>query len=351
MILINPSSRSTLKAFQPFLPVAVPVGIGYLMAIARQEGLNANFIDEQVEDNLFDLVAKYIQDMQPPYFFGFSVLTASYSRALLVSVQLKKLYPNCIVCFGGIHPTAMPEEVLSHPWIDIVVQGEAERILPELYRSVKAKRDYKHIEGLSYRQNGQIIHNKRAPIIEDLDSLPVFPYHIFKSKRYDLGFIVSSRGCPYQCIFCSNRVATGKKYRFRSTESMIHDLEILYTQYDKKNICFLDDNLLVDKKRIYQLLAKIKNKRLHEKMTFAFQARGDNVDNELLNDLYSSGFRSVSFGLETASDRLMKILKKGETVAQCSEAVRMAKQNWIPCDRYVYLCTSRGNPRRSNSLC
>ena len=98
------------------------------------------------------------------------------------------------------------------------------------------------------------------------------------------------------------------------------------SKYNKRYVLFLDDNLLVSRKRIYSLLEEIKKSGLDKKMTFNFQARGDNVDYTLLQDLYNSGFRSVFFGLETASERLMKVIKKGETVAQCIEAVKMAKE-------------------------
>ena len=326
MILINSSPQNALRLFQPFLPIYVPIGVGYLMAVAEREGIDAKCIDEQVQENTLDLVAEYAKALEPPYFFGFSVLTAAFEHALAVSQRLKELYPDSVICFGGPHPTAMPDEVLAYPQVDIVVRGEGEQVLPELYRCVKARRDFTHLTGISYRRNGQVRHNQDAPVIQDLDSLPPFPYHLFTSPRYDLGFIVSSRGCPYHCIFCSNRVTTGKRYRYRNTEAVVAELEILYAKYHRRFVLFLDDNLLVNKKRIYLLLEEIQAKGLHKKMTFSFQARGDNVDEALLRDLYRSGFRSVFFGLETASERIMQLLKKGETVAQCLEAVRMAKQ-------------------------
>ena len=228
MILINSSPKNSLKIFQPFLPIAVPMGIGYLLGVAEREGIDINFIDEQVQENIFETISAYTKKMTPPYIFGFSVLTAAYKRSIFVSQKLKELYPDSIICFGGVHPTAMPESVLSFKHIDLVIRGEGEQILPELYRCLKDKKDFTHLESLSYRRNGLVVHNKSAPMIEDLDSLPPFPHHRFTSKQYDRGFILSSRGCPHNCIFCSNRVTTGKKYRFRSAESIIQEIELLY---------------------------------------------------------------------------------------------------------------------------
>lgn len=331
MILINSSPKDALKIFQPFLPVSVPVGIGCLVAFAEREKIKVKIIDEQIEDDVLGLIFEYVKDFPRPYIFGFSVLTAGFKRAVVLSEELKRIFPDSVILFGGIHPSACPDDVLSYKHIDAVIRGEGERSLVEFYKCVKGGRDFTHLDGLSYRNNGLISHNKIAQDSISLDELPAFPYHLFKSKRYDLSFVVGSRGCPHRCIFCSNRVTTGKKYRYSSTKSIIKDLDWVYNQYfaknpGKRNVQFLDDNLLVNKERIYELIGYIKIKDYDKKMTFSFQARGDNVSYKLLQDLYDAGFKSVFFGLETASERIMKIIKKDETVAQCVDAVKMAKK-------------------------
>lgn len=326
MILINSSPKDALKIFQPFLPIFIPVGIGCLMGALDREGIGARFIDEQVEENTIDLVRQYVDGMERPYIFGFSVLTAAYKSAIEVSKELKTLYPDSVILFGGIHPTALPEEVLSHGHVDFVIRGEGEKGLVDLYRCVKEGRDFRGIPNLSYRDNGAIVHNERSFVLDDLSNYPPFPYHLFTSPRYDLGFVMSSRGCPYKCIFCSNRVTTGMKYRYRSAAAIVDELEMLYRDYNKRYILFLDDNFLVNKTRVYQLIDEIKKRGLDKKMSFNFQARGDNTDENILNSLYDAGFRSIFFGLETSSEDIMKTIKKGETVAQCVTAVKAAKR-------------------------
>lgn len=331
MILINSSPKDALKIFQPFLPIFVPIGAGYLLAYAQQQNIKVKFIDEQIEDDAVALAVGYVKDLPRPYIFAFSVLTASFKSAILVSQELKKRFPDSVIVFGGIHPTALPEETLSYAHIDAVIRGEGERELVEFYKCVKENRDFTQVEGLSYRQGENIIHNRISQDPVNLDSLPDFPYHLFKSDRYDLGFVVSSRGCPHRCIFCSNRVTTGKKYRYTSAKKIMHDLDWVYNQYlikkpGKRNIQFLDDNLLVNQDRVYELLAEIKKAGFDKSLTFSFQARGDNVNFKILKDLYDAGFKSVFFGLETASEEIMKLIKKDETVARCVEAVKMAKQ-------------------------
>ncbi len=170
------------------------------------------------------------------------------------------------------------------------------------------------------------MHNKRTVHSEKMDAYLPFPYHRFSPKKYDLGFLISSRGCPYECIFCSNRVTTGRNYRFRSAGVLAEELEMLNLRYGRRFIQFLDDNFLVNKERVYLLIDEIRKKGLHKKMTFNIQARGDNVDERILKDLFDASFRSIFFGIESSSESVMKVIKKGETVAQCIEGVKMAKR-------------------------
>ncbi len=323
MILINSSPKNALKIFQPFLPIFVPIGVGSLLSALAAEDIEATFIDEQLEADPLGKIELLIKKEQKPYIFGFSVLTAAFKSSLELSRKLRALYPDCVIIFGGLHPTTMPDEVLAYPHIDYVVRGEGEHALAELYRALRAGTDIFAIDNLSFRRDGKILHN---PINAQRDySLP-FPYHLFDGRHYDLGFVLSSRGCPYNCIFCSNRTTTGKRYRHKAAQDIAYELEKLHLRHGKNYVLFLDDNLLVNRPRVYELIEEIKRRGLHKKMTFNFQARGDNVDRQLLTDLYQAGFRSVFFGLETASETVMKTIKKGETVAQCAQAVRLAKE-------------------------
>jgi anaerobic magnesium-protoporphyrin IX monomethyl ester cyclase len=327
MILINSSPKTALKIFQPFLPIYVPVGMGYLLGMAEKEGIPPRHVDEQVEDDVLGRVQEHLKGMEKPYIFGFSILTAAFKNAVELSKRLKELYPDSFIIFGGIHPTSMPEESLSLPQVDVVLRGEAELQLIELYRCIKERKDFTHIDNLSYRgADGKVVNNPFVKGRINLDEVPQFPYHLYSPKQYDLGFVVSSRGCPHNCIFCSNRITTGKRYRIRSSMPVVEELEMLSKNYDRRSILFFDDNLLVGKKRIYDMLAEIRRRGLDKKQIYNFQARGDNADRDLLTEMYATGFRSVFFGLETASEEIMKTIKKGETVAECSEAVRMAKE-------------------------
>ncbi|RJX31619.1 MAG: radical SAM protein [Desulfarculus sp.] len=326
MILINACQDDTMKVFQPFARYNVPVGIGYLYAVLRMHGLPVHLIDEQVADDTLGLVENYRRQLAPPYTFGFSVLTAGLSRSLHLARRLKQSIPGCKVVFGGIHPSAAPEEILAFPQVDLVVRGEAEDVILDLYQALKRGEDTQHLPNLSYRRNGRLVHNPLQTKPVDLDALPPFPYELFTAPQYDLGAVMSSRGCPYNCIFCSNRVTTGKRYRYRAAEKIAQEIKTLHDQYGIRHILFLDDNLMVDRSRVYALLNQLRQMGLQGRISYTFQSRCDNVDQATLGDLYAAGFSNISFGLETASDHVMQTIKKGETVAQCHSAVALAKQ-------------------------
>ena len=351
MILINSSPKNALKIFQPFLPISVPIGLGCLAAVCLKEGIPSAFLDEQVEPDMLSAVQKALADFRPPYIFGFSVLTASLKAALDLSKALKARYPDSVVVFGGVHPTAVPAEVLAHEQVDLVVRGEGENILVQLHQRIKNRADVSDLPGLSFRKNGQVVHNPMPADGVDLTSLPPFPYHIFTHEKYDLGFLVTSRGCPYHCIFCSNRVTTGKRYRFISNDLVMEQLEMLYTKRGQTFFMFLDDNFLVDKKRLYDLLERIKARGWHKVLRFSCQGRGDNVDRPLLEAMYEAGFKSIFFGIETASEDLMRLVQKGETVQEVVQAVHLAKSiGFFVSATFIFALPTETHEDRMNAV-
>ena len=351
MILINSSPRNALGIFQPFLPITPPIGLGFLAAAAERESVPVTIIDEQIERDVLGLIAKTVPSEPQPLFFGFSVLTASLDQAVILSAEVKKRYPGSTICFGGAHPTAMPDEILSFPHIDYVIRGEAEKPLVDLYRALQEHRDVRDIENLAYCRDGQVCINPISYVVADMDAMPGFPYERFLGQPYDIGIVLSSRGCPYKCIFCSNQIATGKRYRFRNPVSVVDDLEFVYRTAGVTDVGFFDDNFLVNRHRVLEILAEIRKRDLHESMTFSFQARGDNVDRELLKELYESGFHHVFFGLETASNRLLQVLDKGETVEQCIQAVRWAKElNYRVSGTFIYAIPGETHRDRMDTL-
>jgi radical SAM superfamily enzyme YgiQ (UPF0313 family) len=329
MILINPGYDRVKKlgGFSRYVPISIPIGIGYLAGYLIKHNKKVKILDEEVDRITEKIIDEYVKELDQPYIFGISCLTAGIARGYELARIIKERYPDSKVIFGNIHPTVLPEEVLSNRNVDIVVRGEGEEILNLLYERIKNNEDYSDIKGISFSKNGLIIHNEDAPL-PDLEKIPKFPYHLFtrNSDKYELGFIASSRGCPYNCIFCSQRSISRQKYRFFHADLVIQEIEELILKYRCSYITFVDDSFLMNKKRVIELCDMIQSRGFHKRAIFDCQARADTVDEQILKSLKDAGFRTIHFGIETASERLMKLIDKRETVQEIIEAIKLAKK-------------------------
>ena len=333
MILISPSGDRPKKlgVFAKYVPLSVPYGVGALAGYLRYKGKKAEVIDEEIESATEKVLLSKAKNLDPPYIFGISCLTAGISRGIEIARAIRKMqdFSNSKIIFGGIHPTVMPDEVLKTGHADIVVRNEGEKTLEILYDRIKNNKDYSDIGGISLISNGKFLHNSPGELV-DLNSLPSFPYDLFHqySSRYAMGFITSSRGCPYDCIFCSQRSISGKFYRFRSPEIVLEEINYLYSERGQEFITFQDDNFLPNKKRAIKLCELIINK-FGNKINFDCQARADNLDDEVLRVMKKAGFRLIHVGIECASDRLLDLIQKKETLQQIIDGVHMIKKHGI----------------------
>ena len=327
MILINPASEQFGGLLSHYVPVGIPVPIGTLAAWMIKHHHAVRVADDELgkitEEQIYSLVA----DMPKPYVFGLSILAAQCSRAYDLQRMLKRLFPDCITVAGGIHVTAVPDEALKAGF-DFVIRGEGERPLLSLYEKIRAGKDWSGVESLSYKKpDGTFQHNRDGALIENLDEVPVFPYHLFNHPKYDYGFLTSSRGCPYKCSYCSQRLMTGLSFRFRSPQRIVEEIKILVEDFGQTHITFYDDNFCFNRRRIIELADAICNSGLHKKCSFFVQTRADNFYEQAIPHLKRANFTGVGFGMETAVERLAEVIQKGETIETHRKAIRLAQQH------------------------
>lgn len=328
MILINIASPNRMGMISHYSAVTLPINVGILAGYLLSKGRRVEIVDELIDpiDESLENIKRHLEKMTRPYIFGISCLTINIGRGLEIAKLIKASYPDSKVIFGGIHPTVLPDESLNSQAVDIVVRGEGEETLLLLYDAIKNNKSYSGIVGISFKEDGRIRHNQDKALVEDLDTISKFPYELFDPAKYNLGFVITTRGCPYNCIFCSQRHVSGRRYRFRSNEAVVQEIDLLVSKYGQQQISFLDDNFLVNKKRIKTLCDLIVQKKLHTKARFACQTRADNVNEETLGYLKRAGFLNVGMGIETGSERLMQIINKGETVKDNIKAARLLKK-------------------------
>ncbi|MBF0285218.1 MAG: B12-binding domain-containing radical SAM protein [Magnetococcales bacterium] len=323
MIFINPAQERFGGILSRYVPIAVPISIGYLAGVVEALGEPVAILNDELESITPDHLrqAAGSPGQSDPPVFGISMLTASAGRGYDVAAMIRQTLPNAVVVIGGLHVTLLPDEALAMPGVDYLLRGEGEETLPEFLRKLRAGEDLTAIRGLSYRDGERFVHNPQAPVIDDLDRIPPFPYHLFDPKRYDIGFVMSSRGCPHGCTYCSQRMMTGTTVRHNTTERAIADIRLLVERHGLDHIVFLDDIFTLKRSRVIELCQGLMASGLSQRCQFGIQTRADAVDPELLALLAQAGFNHIGYGMETGSDRLMQLANKGETVAEHEQVI------------------------------
>ncbi len=308
--------------------VALPISIGTLSGYLLSKGRAVKIVDELISpiDDSLGNIKIILKSFAKPYIFGISCLTINIDRGLKIANLIKTHYPDAKIIFGGIHPTILPEESLSSQAVDIVVRGEGEETLLSLYDAIKASKNYSDIPGISFKDGSNLRHNPDRPLVKNLDEISYFPYELFDTAKYNLNFMMTSRGCPYDCTFCSQRKISGRVFRFRSTEKVISEIDLLVNKYQQQFISFFDDSFLINKDRVRSLCSLIIKNKYHKKVRFGCQTRADTVDKDILTHLKEAGFTNIGLGIETGSERLMKLINKGETVRDNIEAVKLLRK-------------------------
>jgi|TARA_B100001964_G_scaffold3013_1_gene3382 radical SAM superfamily enzyme YgiQ (UPF0313 family) len=318
MLLINPASEKFGGFLSRYVPVGIPTAIGYIAAYLDKHNILCSVLDEEVIDITPKVLRDKVDGLEKPYIFGISCLTAHVGRGYQIAEMIKTEFPDSTVIFGGLHPSSLPEEALATGYCDYVVRGEGEEITLKLYQALRGNGDPTELLGLSFIKNGMIINNPEAPLIPDINTIPLFPYHLFNHPKYDMGFLTSSRGCPYRCSYCSQRLLTGTTYRYKTADYIIQELDIVVNQFGQKAVVFYDDNFCLKPRRVHELCDKIIERGLHKKVKLSVQTRADNLviygGKNLVKHMAEAGFTHMGFGLETGIQRLADLTRKDQTV-------------------------------------
>ena len=330
--LINPAinSESQNPVINSVINKMIPSSLGYIAGYVREAGLSdVRIYDEQFGKLSDGEMEEIIGELAEPRIVGLSVWTLSSRRSYDICRRIKAIDPKVTVILGGIHPTVMPEEGLEQEGVDVVVRSEGEVTFSELTRLILAGESYKDVLGISINGDDGIVHNPPRPLVRDLDDFPPFPYEMFADKVKDyssFGVVYASRGCPFKCIFCSQRSITGASYRKYSIERVVSEITRLVDDYNQTEVHISDEILAASKKRFFALADGIIEAGLHKKARFHGSLRGDQATDEILGKMKEANFSMLAYGLETGTERLMKVIDKDETVQEVVDAIhRTAK--------------------------
>lgn len=298
------------------------LGAVFVGTVLKELGHDVKVYVEEIQK--IDRAVLYSADI-----VGISTITSTAPRAYEIADDLRER--GIPVVMGGAHPTFLPDEALEHA--DYVVRGEGEEAIVELLEALDEKQSLNSIAGLSYRENARVCHNPSRELCPDLDTHPSpdlslivgFGSGTRSFFRYNpIIPVVTSRGCPFSCRFCSVTTMFGRKYRFRSTEKVLDDLR----PYTDRSIFFYDDNFTANKKRTKELLSRM----IEEEITpgWTAQVRVDVArDEELLDLMERSNCTGVYVGFESINPKTLELYSKNQTLDDIRNSVRKFHEHGI----------------------
>jgi len=327
-LLINPYDENAVKNGLGF--ISPPLNLMYLGGALEEASYNVKIVDDDLEQLGYNKICKILSKEEPPL-VGITATTSTIKNALEYAKLVKKILPDSLTVIGGPHPTFMPIETLkSCPDLDVVVIGEGEKTITEL-AGLSLDENNGHltnIKGIAYRDNDNIKLNPPRELIKDLDSIPfparhLVPFESYGTTQEKSSDMITSRGCVFNCSYCSSSLIMGKKFRTRSPENVVDEIEYLIDRYKVENIGFIDDTFMLNKRRAKTIADEIKKRGLD--IRFAASSRVDMVNKSLIEKLRSAGLTTLYYGVESGSQRILDLMKKGITLKQAENAVKATK--------------------------
>lgn len=317
-------------------PIFFPLGLSCIAPILIECGLKVTFFDlnkivhtkENTYQNFLNDLSDDLLKSQPDY-IGFYTRSDLLPRVLLCAEEIKHKNPDVKIILGGPGTFSVELDVLeSFPFIDLIVIGEGELTMKELFFHGKLSDNLHLINGIAYNENDKVIITPDRELINDLDSLP-YPIRFMEldkaliQNKIPIG-IEAGRGCPYECSFCSTSPFWKRKYRVKSPKRLLDEVEILYNR-GYTYFTFIHDNLLVSEKYVLELADEFRKRQLN--ISWLCSARIDNINETIISSVKESGCESIYFGIETGSSKMQKVMGKNIKIEDIDNVLAI-------CDKY-----------------
>ena len=329
IVLFNPAPR---VGSQVQRRVELPLGLLCCATPLVREGYAVRIIDgfasPRWKGELLDVLRN------KPLCFGVTSMTGpQILRALDACDTVRAMCPDVPIVWGGIHPTLLPEQTLEHPLVDVIVSGEGEETFSELVKALEAGTPLGRVRGIWHTEHGQARFTGERPFV-DLNAQPPLAYDLVDMDRYrrrlfgsDHVSFTSSRGCTFGCAFCWEPATNHRRWRAMQPETVLDHLKRLIRDYGIQGVLFTDDNFFVDMNRAYRILELIVREELNVSIG-KLQIRADTVcamDQDFLTLLVRAGAKRLHMGVESGSERVLKLINKGETIDEFIQANHMLR--------------------------
>jgi len=326
LLIIPPGIRSNTP----------PLGLLYLGAQLERDGIRVSVVDAGMERLDVEAALGRIGEIDPQV-VGLTATTPEIQAAEDFAALIKAARPQTAVALGGPHPTLDPAGVLAQPQVDYVFRGEAEFSFSEFCRAyLGGRRDGFAVKGLSYTSAGEQVHLPDRELVANLDDGPMparhlLPMSLYRNygrvyKRKPVHVMITSRGCPFRCIFCAHEIF-GKRYRFNSSDRMIEEAKVLMRDYGAREILFREDNLTANKQRVYEFCERIHQEDLD--LTWMALSHVNSVDADLAKAMHEAGCWHLGLGVESGSPAIQQVLRKNLDLDRAREAFEVVQNAGI----------------------
>lgn len=305
----------------------LPISLLTVAAPLVKAGFSVKIIDQRIEEDWRKTLLEQIS--KEPLFVGFSVMTGLQILHALEASQIVKEKSKIPVVWGGVHPSLLPEQTLVNNLVDIVVIKEGEETLLDLAQRIKSNQSLDEVLGIAYKKDGQIKVNPERPFI-DLNTLPDIPYHLVEFEKYikKISYtsgkpgreivLFTSRGCPHRCGFCYNRQYNKRRWRGKSAERVVAEMEKLIKDYRITSFNIQDDEFFVDIKRAGKICELIVDNGWQIELSSCCRIDyvSERMDDNFLALLERAGFKTLFLGIESGSPEMEKVICKDITNEQ-----------------------------------
>lgn len=311
-----------------------PLGLAYLASMLKKHGMKCSIVDA----NLYGIKSSEVVNQIPPEtrFVGIYLNSFCLDSSIQLATLIRDRFSDMVIAMGGPLPTVMPEMVLEKTKCNGVIKGEGEFAILRIMENIKkGKLPFdSEVENAVYYHNttGELIFNPSRRII-DLDSLPFPAYDLLppmkkyksRSKKRPVAAIVTSRGCAFDCTFCSKDIFK-RKVTYRSAENVLEEIDYLVKEFNVKQIDILDDNFSQNIKRVNAILDGIIARNYDIAINLQSGIRTEMLDEAVLVKMKKAGFYKVAFGIESADPVVLEFCRKKLNLGKVAETVKIAKK-------------------------
>lgn len=362
VFLLFPPVRLPAETMKVVIP---PLGVSYIAAMIRNE-TSVEIMDAPAEsdyeeemENRFSWYGAPLSEIRArierakPDIVGLTCIFSSVFPVIRkVCQEIKKIDPSILTIVGGTYPSFMPEYCLSEPSLDFICLGEGEATMLNLIRHLREGKPLSDLDGFAYKDNGKVMVNPKTKWIEDLDTIPFpardllpmelysrigVPHSLSMTSKKHIS-IITSRGCPAKCVYCSSSAFWGRRYRFRSPKNVADEIGELIERWGIKELNFEDDNLTANRERAKKIFREIIDRGYKIRFNFPNGVALWTLDQELIDLMEKAGCYEMTLAYESGCQKVLRdIVKKPINLEQASEITAYIRKKKIRTDAFYII--------------